>query len=333
MKTAKTILIFAILSILITASGCTTNLDDNEQEKNPYEGKKILFIDSYHEGYEWSDGITRGISSVLEGKGTVLKIHRMDTKNNPEEEFKKNAALEAKSVIEEFNPDVVIASDDNAFKYLIMPYYKDADLPFVFCGVNWDVSSYDAPYSNTAGMVEVVLLDKSVNEVKPYADGDKVGFIAVDTLSEHKNAEYYVKYLGLNLIESKYVSDFEEWKQELISLQEEVDIIIIGIVESIQGFDETAAEAFILENINVPVVVEHDWMIQYGLLSYSKIAEEQGEYAAETSLRIIDGENPSDIPVISNKKGKLALNIKMADKLGIIFNPNLIKNADVIKEN
>ncbi len=27
--------------------------------------KKVLFIDSYHEGYEWSDGIVRGTKSVL----------------------------------------------------------------------------------------------------------------------------------------------------------------------------------------------------------------------------------------------------------------------------
>ena len=36
---------------------------------NTYTGKRVLCINSYHEGYEWSDGIERGIHSVLDGTG------------------------------------------------------------------------------------------------------------------------------------------------------------------------------------------------------------------------------------------------------------------------
>ena len=86
-----------------------------------YAGKKVLFVDSYHQGYAWSDGITSGIKSVLESKGVELKIIQMDTKRNTSEDFKKEAAAKAKSVIESFHPDVVIAADDNASKYLIAP--------------------------------------------------------------------------------------------------------------------------------------------------------------------------------------------------------------------
>jgi hypothetical protein len=74
----------------------------------------------------------------LKESGIELKVFRMDTKRNADEAFKKDAALKAKAEIEAFKPDVVIASDDNASKFLIEPYYKNASLPFVFCGVNWD---------------------------------------------------------------------------------------------------------------------------------------------------------------------------------------------------
>jgi hypothetical protein len=69
-----------------------------------YTGKKVLFIDSYHEGYAWSDGITSSLKRTLDGTGVELKIIRMDTKRNNDKEFKKNAALKAKSVIEQFMP-------------------------------------------------------------------------------------------------------------------------------------------------------------------------------------------------------------------------------------
>jgi len=110
-------------------------------------GKKVLFVDSYHEGYAWSDGVLNGVETGLDGKDVELKVIRMDTKRNKTDDFKKAAALKVKAEIESFKPDVVIASDDNAAKFLIVPYYKNSDLPFVFCGVSWDASGYGFPVS------------------------------------------------------------------------------------------------------------------------------------------------------------------------------------------
>ena len=58
----------------------------NEMAKK-YAGKKILYIDSYHEGYEWSDGLATGIEAVLADSGAGLRIVRMDTKRNSIEDF------------------------------------------------------------------------------------------------------------------------------------------------------------------------------------------------------------------------------------------------------
>ena len=41
--------------------------------------KKVMFIDSYHEGYEWSDGIVAGVKSIL-GDKCDLKVLRRRTK-------------------------------------------------------------------------------------------------------------------------------------------------------------------------------------------------------------------------------------------------------------
>jgi hypothetical protein len=139
---------------------------------NTYKGKKILYINSYHEGYEWSDGVTKGIQSILDNTDIELKIILMDTNRNTSEDFKKQAGLKAKKAIEDFKPDVVIASDDNAFKYVIMPYYKNVELLVVFCGLNWDTAIYDAPYTNTTGMIEVALIPQLLKRLRLYPRGD-----------------------------------------------------------------------------------------------------------------------------------------------------------------
>jgi len=63
----------------------------------------------------------------------------MDTKRRKTEQDKMAAALEAKALIESWQPDIVITADDNAAKFLVQPFYRDKDLPFVFCGINWTV--------------------------------------------------------------------------------------------------------------------------------------------------------------------------------------------------
>jgi len=188
----KTKVSVALLGLILLAlfSGCTSTQSQtkkvivSEKPIQSYEGKKILYVDSYHAGYEWSDGITRGIENILNNTGVEIKILRMDTKKNDTEEYGKQAGLWAKSVIEDFKPDLVIISDDPAFKYLLMPYYRDAALPFVFCGINWDASIYGAPYNNTAGMIEVSLTPELITFLKEYSRGERPGFIAGNTSTD-----------------------------------------------------------------------------------------------------------------------------------------------------
>ncbi|MBC8415438.1 MAG: ABC transporter substrate-binding protein, partial [Candidatus Cloacimonetes bacterium] len=47
--------------------------------------------------------------------------------------------------------------------------------------------------------------------------------------------------------------------------------------------------------------------------------------------KILDGTLPSDIPLQENKRGKLILNLKIAEKLDIVFLPSLLKNAEIIE--
>jgi ABC-type uncharacterized transport system substrate-binding protein len=282
-----------------------------------YEDKKVLYVNSYHKGYAGSDPITQGIEQVLSDQGVELKIHYMDTKNNPEEVFAKAAALEAKALIEAFQPDVVIASDDNASKYLIMPYFKAAALPFVFCGVNWDASVYGFPYRNVTGMVEVALVSEILRHLKKYAKGDRVGFIAGDRLSERKNLEHYIKRFDLQFEQVYFAKTFAEWKGAFRRLQSEVDMIMMTNHVGIPDWDDREAKTFVERHTRIPAGSEHRWEMPLALVGVTKDFEEMGTWAAHAALKILDGVSPSQIPVTANKKGELLFNMAIANKLGI----------------
>lgn len=293
-----------------------------------YEGKKILYINSYHIGYEGSDPITESIEKVLKNYPIELKIIYMDTKRNPSEDFSKAAALQARATIESFRPDVVIASDDNASKYLIMPYYKDAELPFVFCGVNWDASVYGFPYKNVTGMIEVALVSEILRHLKKYAKGERIGFIAGESLSERKNLEYYIKRFNIQFSRIYFATTFDEWKQSYLKLQDEVDMALMTSHVGIAGWDDEQARAFAEQRVKIPIGTEHRWSIPFALVSVAKDFEEMGTWSARAALKILDGVPPSRIPITANKKGQLIFNARMAERLGIDGIPAL---AEIVR--
>lgn len=294
-------------------------------------GKKVLFIDSYHAGYGWSDGITKGFEEVVGASGAELKIHRMDTKRNASEDYVKNAAQEAKALIEEFKPDVVIAADDNASKFLIKPFYRDADLPFVFAGVNWDATVYEFPYKNVTGMVEVSPAQELVEQLSVYAKGDKVGFLGLDILTSRKEVENYKKVLGIES-DNVFAKDFEDWKKQFLALQDRVDMMIIDIDHGLFADHKAEMAEFVQANTKKPTGTVYESMADYALISFAKLASEQGEWAANTAVEILSGANPADIEIAKNEKGKLIVNAKLASAAGIEVSFDMVEAADKVIE-
>lgn len=289
--------------------------------------KKVLFIDSYHEGYAWSDGITSAVKKVIGASGNELKIIRMDTKRNGSEEFIKEAAKKAKEVIDSYKPDVVIAADDNASKYVIAPNYKDAALPFVFCGVNWDAGSYGFPCKNITGMVEVSPVPLVLKYLKMYAKGDRVGVLAPDNITSQKNIEAFKKNFGLKITEY-LAKNAEDYKNGFAELQTKCDMLIL--VSDGGLYDKTDVEEYCQKNTKIPTGSMDDFMAPKALISFTKLSTEQGEWAAKTALEILDGKSPAEIPIAKNEKGDLYLNMKIAQSLGITFDLKIVKMAKKI---
>ena len=339
-KTSSAVVVF-ILVLVILVTGCApatpaaAPASDNAsgQEDNSgsdYTGKKILWVNSYHAGYPWSDGIESGLHEVLDETGVELKIVQMDTKNNPDEGFGQTAGVKTKAEIEAFQPDVVIASDDNAQKYLVVPFLKGTDLPVVFNGVNWDASAYGYPTSNVTGMIEVELPDQLVDLLKAHAKGDRIGYLTIDTETERKVVDTYNQRFFDGQLQPYWVKTQDEFKTAFLAAQQDVDILFVGNNAGSDKWDEEEMKQFVLRNAIVPTGSINDWMAPYSLLTLAKSSKEQGVWAAQAALSILDGTPVTEIPVVENKKGEMIVNLDLADKLGVVFAPSLLKNALIL---
>ncbi len=321
---------YLLFSFLLCFCGYTTTSGATEAQKT-FHDQKILFIDSYHEGYEWSDGIVSGVQSVLQGSGTELKIHRMDTKRNSGESYKLAAALRAKKVIEAFSPDIVIASDDNASKYLIMPHFKDNELPVVFCGVNWDAQKYGYPYKNATGMVELDPMEEMLNFFSRFAKGNRVGYVSGDTFTDKIIAENVNKRFLAGEMKIYMAKTFAEYKNILLEAQQENDALILNNNVGIPDWDQEKALLFIEDNLKIPTSTTNPWMADLTLFAMAKLPEEQGAWAAKTALRVLAGEQPSAIPLAYNKMAVLTVNMKIAKNIGVLFDLSDLQRARIIR--
>jgi ABC-type uncharacterized transport system substrate-binding protein len=292
--------------------------------------KRVMYVGSYYPGTPWTDGIARGIEEVLADSGVTLEIHWMDTKRNRSAEFIRRAAEQAQAKIDAFAPDVVIVSDDNAVKHLLKPFYKDAALPFVFCGVNWDASVYGLPYRNTTGMVEVELIQNLIGQLRPHTRGDRLGYLTMDTVSARKNIEWHRKSEGIDYHKIYQVEDFEAWKEKYLALQGEVDMLILDTFDGISGWDMQEAIAFTREHTRIPSGALSPGRMEITLLGYLRSPEEQGRWAAQAALKILGGADPSSIPVVFNQEARVVINHALSEKLGITFSPALFKRAEII---
>ena len=293
--------VFLIATILIT---CFVT--------HPLSASNCLYVSSYHPGYEWNDGIEQGIESTLGDKCNLDKFY-MDTKRNPEESFSRAMAKQARNYIEQTNPDIVIACDDNASKYLVKPYYKNASRPFVFCGINWTTEEYGYPYKNATGMIEVAPIKPLLNIIKNTIANVSHGvYLSADVLTEHKDyLRYKKKYAEENVtLNGVFVKTQEEWKKAFYKAQH-ANFIILNNNSGINNWNNNEIQRFVAETPSVLTVTNYDWMIDYAMLAITKYPQEQGEWAAKVALAILGGESVADIPIVVNRRWNIYANMSL----------------------
>jgi len=285
---------------------------------------------SYHKGYAWNDGIEQGVEDTLKNKCELKKFY-MDTKRNPQPAYARKMALKAKKLIEDYKPDIVIASDDNASRYLVSAYYKDADLPFVFSGLNWTADEYGYPYRNVTGMVEVAPILPLLKIINQTIDPAKYGvYLSADVITEHKDFLHYKKeYEKKNIRLTPYfVRTMDDWKQKYI-LAQSADFIIMNNNAGINDWDTQEAIRHVKKYSTTFTVTNYKWMMPFTMFALTKIAREQGVWASEVALSILAGTPPEEIPITVNKEWNMFVNPELLSTAGIVINKRTLRKASL----
>jgi len=278
----------------------------------------VFHLDSYHQGYAWSDDLDEALRATLAGRATLSTFY-MDTKRKGSPSQVQKAADAARAAILESRPDVIIASDDAAVKYVVVPHFKNGPIPVVFCGVNWSAEPYGLPTPYVTGMIEVSPILEALDIVrKRYPTTRRLGILTERSLTEDAEREWLEPRYRRFGFEVTYamVPDFTSWKAAFRRLNEEADVIFLPTNGAIQGWDDAEARTFVEANIRKPLVTVVDFMVPYAVFALTKTAQEHGQWAAEAALAILSGRPPGDIAVVRNRRRRAWFNPVLAEKIG-----------------
>ena len=141
--------------------------DANALHKTP----TIVFVNSYHKGYAWSDGIQQKALEILQNAGVRTVAFYLDSKRCKAKKQIREAAARIAGEIAKIQPDAIIAADDIAQKHLVVPYLKPLGVPIVYCGVNVDGSEYGYPNESATGMLEFSTISRLQDNLLRLAKG------------------------------------------------------------------------------------------------------------------------------------------------------------------
>jgi hypothetical protein len=290
---------------------------------------RCLYVSSYHAGYEWNDAIERSMAPILEGRCELRRFY-MDGKRHLEPAFAEEKAREAKALIDNWKPDVVITADDNAAKYLVMPHLRDVATPVVFCGLNWTAEPYGLPYSNATGMIEVGPIEPLVNEVRQVVkNARRAVFLSADEITQHKEYATARTVFGKQgiTVTHKAVRTMAAWEKGYTTAQKDADFIILGNYAGIGDWNPARARKYAYHHARKFTVTYLDWMAPFSMLTMAKIADEQGEWAAKTAVLILDGVKPTSIPVVANRRWNMFINARLLDKAHFKLASDIVRKA------
>ncbi len=297
-------------------------------QANAMAAKNCLYVSSYHAGYEWDDGVYSALKNTLKNQCN-LETFYLDSKRNQQTKWIKWKAREAMKLIKQFEPDVIIAADDNASRYLVMPYLKDNKIPVVFCGVNWSMKEYGYPYKNTTGMIEISPIRPLIKQLKIFSPDIKTGvFLSSNAVTEHKDYKHYKKKFLDNgiILDSMFVSNFSRWVESFKQAQK-YDFIFLGNNAGINDWYKPEADRIVAMYAKKISVTSYKWMLPYSVFAFTKLPEEQGNWAAKAALSILKGTDPAQIPVIYNRQWDMWLNTHIINKMNLNIPHSLYRRS------
>ncbi|EGJ50516.1 signal transduction histidine kinase, nitrogen specific, NtrB [Desulfocurvibacter africanus subsp. africanus str. Walvis Bay] len=275
------------------------------------KGKKrnILYINSYQNGYIWSDTILDGIREtfVQSGLQIDLQVEYLDAKKHPDYAVREQLRALMAVKFRNIDFDAVIVSDNDAFSFAL-DYRQELfpGVPLVFCGVNHFDSETIAGQAAVTGVLEHTRVAETLKLAMRLHPGRKRLLVIGDESTTSVAIEAQVRdampqFKDRLTFDYRRVNNMEELTRTVETADRNTIIYHIPYYMDEGGTFLTPweVEAAVAEMTDVPIYSGWVFLLGHGMLGGMLLSgEHQGHLAAQMVLDILAGKSPDDIPVL-----------------------------------
>ena len=297
---------------------------------------RILVLHSYSDDYVWTRQINVGLDRVF-GKvqGVDIRYHEMRTKKMSGKGYKHRAGIAGHSTIELIRPNVIIAVDDDAQKYVAKQYVNNPDIKIVFAGINGSPEPYGyLEANNVTGILErkpavalsefILLISESLGIIgqKP-----KAIFLADESHSTERDGDYLdsIDWVGVDYLGRHPNGTFDDWQSAVKNMKGKADFILVGGYRKLHKYPGSAKFVNAKEvmtwteaNSPVPVIGMNTFNTEEGaMLSVGVSPYEQGEVAASMAIKLIEGVDIKSLPIQTSSQYVIAMRQSALDARNI----------------
>ena len=283
---------------------------------------RVLILQSYDLSYSWSRDMEVAIDRVFKDKPYVFKKHYMDTKRHPDRAFAEKQGIVARNIIDEWVPDVLIALDDDAQKYVARHYKNHPTIKIIHAGINGDSTQYGYDQAtNVTGILERKQLgavrDVVIEGAKDGKGGWKrswrIAHIGDTSGSVHEDARHIAAYdwKPVQLVGNTLVNTFEQWQAAVLDANRKADYLLTTNYRKIARSATDArlvspveVVAWTEQHATIPIIGTNGFYVEDGgMFALATSPLEQGETVAAMAVRVLDkGMEPSRIKELHSRE-------------------------------
>ena len=276
---------------------------------------RVLVLNSYNNGYDWSDEEMQGLRSRLEQEypRIELLIEHLDAKKFPQKKHFPQLATLLETKLAGSSFDVIITLDNAAFEFARRYRMRlFPGIPLVFCGINDYHPSMVAgqlemtgvaEHHDSSGTLSMALgLHPGTREVVVIHDYTDTGLAMRRELQyfASKNAEVKVRFLE--------EMPLEKTMEQLRALPGDTLVLMLSytVEKGGRSFTQSEVGRLVSAASAVPVYAVHAAQLGTGVVGGSMMeGRVQGQKAAELAIRIIAGAAADSLPVITSNLARV----------------------------
>lgn len=289
----------------------------------------VLILNSYHNGFTWTDNQVSAAQEVLESAFDDLEIYveYMDTKRIFTSDYLNYLSQIFRLKYANKKLDAIITTDDNALHF-VMRYHNDifGGSPVSFCGINDYSDSLLNGRDQFTGVIEVLDIKPTIDLALKLHPSTRKVVVVVDStptgigqLKEVQKTSQQYRHLEFEYLEGRNLTNNELLEKLRLLPKNSICLLTVWLRDKNNEYlSAVQGGKLISQNASVPVYGIIDMYYGHGIVGGKLLnSATHGHIAAELAVRIINGEKPSDIPVLIESTNPYMFDYKQLDRWAI----------------